>query len=70
MRTPKKSYMDIAKALGEVSRYCLDKTGSYSNVTGAYEYMLADMVADLSLAKQEEFLRRLARTKSHIDTIA
>ena len=62
----KKTFIEIAKALSETSKNCLEKTGSYGRVTGAYEYMLADLVADLPLAKQEQFLRSLANTNAYI----
>lgn len=66
----KKTYMEIARELAETSRLCLDVTGSYSNVTGAYEYILADILADLPLARQEDVLRSLVRTRAHIATLA
>jgi len=53
------TYSELATVLRETSKVSLETKGSYSYATGVYEYMLADLVANLPERRQAEFVRAL-----------
>ena len=53
------TYIEVANTLRDTSKICLDVKGSYGYVTGLYESILADLIADLPLHKQREVMRLL-----------
>jgi hypothetical protein len=55
----KVSYIEVANALRDTSKICLEAKGSYGYATGLYESILADLVADLPKHKQAEVMRLL-----------
>ena len=65
----KMTYTETALLFREASNHCLEKSGTYSAITGAYESILADIVADLPAHKQAEIKRNLESTRSYIDTV-
>lgn len=67
--TKKMTYLEIGMMLQQASNNCLQKTGSYGTITGTYESLLADIVANLPLHKQEEVKRALNTTASYIEHV-
>lgn len=65
----KMSYIEVATAIREASKHCLEKSGSYATISGVYESVLADLIADLPSHKQVEFLKSLKTTRSYIDSV-
>lgn len=63
----KMTYIEVRNALAHASNHCLQVTGSYGTITGTFESILADIVADLPKHKQQEIVRALATTCSYID---
>lgn len=64
----KVTYSEIANELRETSKVCMESNGSYSYVTGTYESILADIVADLPNHKQAEVLRMLKFARDRMKT--
>ena len=65
----KMSYTEIATFLREASTHCLERSGSFATITGTYEYMLADLVANMPAHKQNEFVRNMSTTRSYINAV-
>lgn len=65
----KKTYIEVATFLREASNHCLEKSGTFASITGAYESILADLVADLPLHRQNEVLKTLNSTRSYIESV-
>ena len=65
----KMSYMEIATAFQSASKHCLEKSGSYSTISGTYESLLAGIVADLPIHKQQEVMRALGTTRSFLEKV-
>jgi len=60
----KLKYSDIALELRETSKLSMEVKGSYSYATGAYESIIADIVADLPEHKQREVVRNLESVRN------
>lgn len=66
----KLTYTEIAADLRDTSDVVLKRKGSYAYVTGTYESILANLVADLPKHKQMEVMRLLQGVRERMQESA
>ncbi len=62
----KVTYSEIASALRDTSKTCMDTYATYSYVTGTYEAIIAELVVDLPKHKQAEVMASLRRAQERM----